>query len=101
MLLVFPEGTRSICQPINPLKPGFALIAKRAQAPLQPIFLRTNSPYLSKDWKIWRPPQFPLIYQARLDTVLPVPESTHATVDLLQNRYLQAMHCAIDPNLTL
>jgi 1-acyl-sn-glycerol-3-phosphate acyltransferase len=101
MLLVFPEGTRTICQPVNPLKPGFALIAKRAQAPLQQILLRTNSPYLSKGWKIGRPPQFPVIYQARLGAVLPVPVSTNETVTLLQNSFLQAMHCSIDPNLTL
>lgn len=101
MLLAFPEGTRTTRQPVNPFKPGFALIAKRARVPLQPILLRTNSPYLGKGWKIWRPPQFPVVYQARLGAALPVPVSSTETSTRLQNDYEQALQCAIDPNLTL
>ncbi|HEY1392657.1 MAG TPA: lysophospholipid acyltransferase family protein, partial [Methylibium sp.] len=62
LLLAFPEGTRTIHQPINPLKPGVGLIAKLSKAPLQTILIRTNSAYLAKGWPIWRPPQFPLVY---------------------------------------
>ena len=48
-LLIFPEGTRTTEHPINALKPGAALIAKRAKAPLQLIVLETNSRYLTKE----------------------------------------------------
>ena len=65
-LLVFPEGTRTRQPPINPFKGGFALIAKRARAPIQTVFIETNSPFLSKGWPLLQMPRFPLVYRARL-----------------------------------
>lgn len=64
VLMIFPEGTRTLRPPVNPLQGAAALIAKRAKAPLQTILITTNSPYLSKGWKIWRPPEFPIHYRA-------------------------------------
>ena len=65
-LLVFPEGTRTRRAPVNEFKGGFALIAKRAGAPVQTVFIETNSPFLSKGWPLFRKPRFPLVYRARL-----------------------------------
>jgi 1-acyl-sn-glycerol-3-phosphate acyltransferase len=56
-LLIFPEGTRTApgCT-LNPLRPGFALIASRAQAPVQ-LFRITSSPGLAQKGRSWwRPP---------------------------------------------
>ncbi len=66
LLIAFPEGTRTTRQPVNKIKSAVGFIAKRAGAPLQTIILTSNSAYLSKGWKIWRPPQFPIVYSARL-----------------------------------
>ena len=65
-LLIFPEGTRTTRIPVNSFKGGFALIAKTAGVPVQTIFIETNSPFLSKGWALFRKPDFPLIYRARL-----------------------------------
>ena len=65
-LLVFPEGTRTRQGPINPFKGGFALIAKSAGAPVQTVFIESNSPFLGKGWPLLKKPAFPLIYRARL-----------------------------------
>ena len=65
-LLVFPEGTRTRRTPVNTFSRGFALIAKQAEAPLQTVFIETDSPFLSKGWPILRKPEMPLIYRARL-----------------------------------
>lgn len=65
-LLIFPEGTRTVQQPVNPFKGGFALIAKQAGVPIQTVFIETNSPYLSKGWPIFRMPELPLYYRVRL-----------------------------------
>ncbi len=51
-LLVFPEGTRTRKKPINSFKGGFALIAKRAHAPVQTVFIETDNPCLSKGWPL-------------------------------------------------
>ena len=65
-LLIFPEGTRTRQFPVSPLTGAFALIARRARAPVQVVVIETNSPFLAKGWPIWRKPDFPLVYRARL-----------------------------------
>jgi 1-acyl-sn-glycerol-3-phosphate acyltransferase len=65
-LLVFPEGTRTRHGPVNAFKGGFALIAKKAGAPVQTVFIETNSPFLGKGWPLLKMPAFPLVYRARL-----------------------------------
>lgn len=65
-LVVFPEGTRTVQQPVNPLRGSFAVIARRAQVPIQVVFIETNSPFLGKGWPLWRRPEFPLRYRVRL-----------------------------------
>jgi 1-acyl-sn-glycerol-3-phosphate acyltransferase len=65
-LLMFPEGTRTVELPINPLKGAIALIAKKAQAPVQTIFIESNSEFLGKHWPTLKKPQFPLHYRVTL-----------------------------------
>jgi 1-acyl-sn-glycerol-3-phosphate acyltransferase len=91
VLLVFPEGTRTVASPVNELKSGSALIAKRARAPLQLVVLETNSRYLAKGWPIWRPPVFPLVYHARLGARLPSKGPLPRTMDALQQQLCQEL----------
>jgi 1-acyl-sn-glycerol-3-phosphate acyltransferase len=65
-LVMFPEGTRTTRAPLNPLQPGFALIAKHAKAPIQTVFIDTHSPYLGKGWPLWRLPPLPIEFAVRL-----------------------------------
>jgi 1-acyl-sn-glycerol-3-phosphate acyltransferase len=65
-LLIFPEGTRAADESLGAFKPGFALMAKAAGVPVQTVILRSNSPYLRKNWGLFRQPAFPLIYRATL-----------------------------------
>jgi 1-acyl-sn-glycerol-3-phosphate acyltransferase len=65
-LLVFPEGTRTRTKAAYHFKGGFALIAKTARAPVQTVIIETNSMFLSKGWPLFRKPDFPLIFRARL-----------------------------------
>ncbi len=58
-LLVFPEGTRSNGR-LESFKMGFALIAQKAQVPIQTVFIRYDHRYLGKGWPFFRPPPFPL-----------------------------------------
>jgi len=98
-LLVFPEGTRTTRQPVNPIKPGAALIAKRAGRPLQAIIILTNSPYLSKGWTLFRPPQFPLVYKATLGMRLRPSGKSAATAKVLQRYFEREIACSIDSSL--
>jgi 1-acyl-sn-glycerol-3-phosphate acyltransferase len=101
LLLTFPEGTRTTRQPINPLKPGFALIAKRANAPMRTVLIRTNSAYLSKGWKIWRPPHFPLIYTAVLGEKMYSSGTYAETSAQVQSYFEQTLQSSIDPDLRI
>ncbi len=65
-LLVFPEGTRTRIKPINDFKGGFALIAKRAAAPIQTVFIETDNPCLSKGWPFSKKPDMPVTFHVRL-----------------------------------
>ncbi|MBL8342465.1 MAG: 1-acyl-sn-glycerol-3-phosphate acyltransferase [Rubrivivax sp.] len=65
-LVMFPEGTRTTRAPLNPLQPGFALIAKHAGVPIQTVFIDTASPYLGKGWPLWRLPPLPIRFDVRL-----------------------------------
>ena len=65
-LLLFPEGTRTTQPPVNPFHGSFTLIAKRAQAPIQAVFIDTNSPYLGKGWPLWKMPPLPIVFTVRL-----------------------------------
>lgn len=65
-LVIFPEGTRTTGHPVNPFRPGVTLIAKLAGAPIQTVFIDTDSPYLGKGWPIWRLPPLPIVFTVRL-----------------------------------
>jgi 1-acyl-sn-glycerol-3-phosphate acyltransferase len=56
-LLVFPEGTRTgPGLTLGPIKPGFALIAARAQAPVQLVVIRSTPDLVTRGRAWWRPP---------------------------------------------
>jgi 1-acyl-sn-glycerol-3-phosphate acyltransferase len=65
-LVIFPEGTRTVTPPLNAFRPGVTLIAKLAQAPIQTVFIETDSPYLGKGWPLWRVPPLPIVFRLRL-----------------------------------
>ncbi len=71
-LLLFPEGTRTRPEArwINPLKGGCAIIATRAQVPVYPIFIRSNTRFLQKGWPLWRRPVFPITLRIDLGAPL-------------------------------
>ena len=66
MLLIFPEGTRTVHQPINRCQPTAGLIARRARVPVQTLLIETDSAYLSKGWSLFRRPEMPIHYRVRL-----------------------------------
>ncbi|MBS0340703.1 MAG: 1-acyl-sn-glycerol-3-phosphate acyltransferase [Proteobacteria bacterium] len=59
-LVIFPEGTRTVTPPLDAFRPGVTLIAKLAKAPIQTVYIDTDTPYLRKGWPIWRVPPLPI-----------------------------------------
>jgi len=65
-LVMFPEGTRTTRRPLNPFHASFTLIARRAAAPIQTVFIDTDTPYLRRGWPLWRLPPLPIRFTVRL-----------------------------------
>jgi len=75
-LVLFPEGTRTVVAPINPFRPGIALIAHLAQVPIQTVIIESFSPYLTKGWPLLKAPPVPVRIRLRLGRRF-APEADH------------------------
>ncbi len=65
-ILLFPEGTRTVTPPINPLKSSLGVIATRAQVPVQTVIIESDSNFLCKGWPPFRKPPLPMHWRVRL-----------------------------------
>lgn len=86
-LLLFPEGTRTVQQPVNALKGSIALIAQKAKVPVQTVIIETDSPFLSKGWSLFRKPVMPISYRVRLGKRFSPPENTHRFMEELEQYF--------------
>lgn len=100
-LLIFPEGTRTITPPVNPFKGGFALMAYKANVPVQTVFIESRSPYLSKGWSLFRRPEHPLVYRARLGRRFRVDGDVHEFVAELEQYFRCELETAARGNHAL
>jgi 1-acyl-sn-glycerol-3-phosphate acyltransferase len=91
-LLIFPEGTRTAPDiDLNPLKPGFALIAARARVPIRLIHVRAPRDLVPKGWSWWRAPSFPShVDITLLGELSPQPGETATAVAARAARQLSA-----------
>lgn len=95
-LVMFPEGTRTTQQPINPFHASFAIIAKRAQVPVQAVFIDTTSPYLGKGWPLWRLPPLPIRFCVRLGQRFEPPRDHRALLAEVQAYFAAGVQAAAD-----
>jgi 1-acyl-sn-glycerol-3-phosphate acyltransferase len=86
-LLIFPEGTRTVSPPVNPLKGGFALIARHAGVPVQTVLIEPNSRFLGKGWNFFHKPDFPLVYTVRLGRRFEPEGDVRAMVRKVEDHY--------------
>ncbi|MBS0469230.1 MAG: 1-acyl-sn-glycerol-3-phosphate acyltransferase [Proteobacteria bacterium] len=84
-VVLFPEGSRTSNFPLDALNPSLAVLAKRAQAPVQTVLLEYSTPYLGKHWPLWCPPVLPLTCTARLGQRFAPPEDHHAFTEVLES----------------
>lgn len=86
-LLIFPEGTRTVSQPVNQFKSAFALIARKSGVPVQAVFIESNTPFLGKSWSLLKKPNFPLVYRVTLGECFEPGDDTKALVDNMEQYY--------------
>jgi 1-acyl-sn-glycerol-3-phosphate acyltransferase len=78
VLLLFPEGTRTVRDPINSLVGSVGLISKHAGVPVQTLIVEIDSPFLSKGWPLFKRPTLPVTYKVRLGTRFDPPSDVAA-----------------------
>jgi 1-acyl-sn-glycerol-3-phosphate acyltransferase len=86
-VLLFPEGTRSSKPPIGELKRSIAVIARKAQVPVQTLIIEMDHPFLSKARGLWSRPSFPVTYRVRLGKRFDPPEDVDAFMAELERYY--------------
>lgn len=91
MLLLFPEGTRTTQDPLNPLKASIGIIAKHANVPVQVCIIETDSPYLSKGWPLLKRPNLPITYRVRLGKRFDPPTDVSSFMVALEREYRQEL----------
>ena len=79
VLIMFPEGTRSRGDTLLPFKPGFALVARIAQAPVQLVRITSEAPLLAKGLPWWRIPPLPVQVTVAFGPALPPPTPAQKT----------------------
>jgi 1-acyl-sn-glycerol-3-phosphate acyltransferase len=90
-LLLFPEGTRTSRWPIGTCTGTAALIASRAKAPIQTLFIETDSDYLTKGWPLWRRPALPIRYRIRLGRRFDPPEQVRGFAEQLERYFIDEL----------
>jgi 1-acyl-sn-glycerol-3-phosphate acyltransferase len=90
-LLIFPEGTRTTAHPLNKFKSAFALIARKSGAPVQTVFIESNTRFLGKGWPLMKKPQFPLIYKVTLGMRFEASSDTKTFVDDMEKYYREQL----------
>jgi 1-acyl-sn-glycerol-3-phosphate acyltransferase len=94
VLLLFPEGTRTTQDPINPLKASIGIIAKHANVPVQVAIIETDSSYLRKGWPLFKRPNLPITYRVRLGRRFDPPENVETFMAELQREFRQQLEDA-------
>jgi 1-acyl-sn-glycerol-3-phosphate acyltransferase len=90
-LLIFPEATRTVREPINSLSGGFAVIARKAGAPIQTLLIETDSPYLRKGWPLFRLPPMPIRFRVRLGERFQPREDVHSLVADVERHLIEEL----------
>ncbi|HEX4152398.1 MAG TPA: lysophospholipid acyltransferase family protein [Steroidobacteraceae bacterium] len=95
LLLLFPEGTRTTCLPINSFVGSVGLIARHAGVPVQTLVIETDSPFLSKGWPLLRRPDLPIVYKVRLGRRFDPPRDVAAFTAELERYYRRELDAAL------
>lgn len=90
-LVIFPEGSRTTAFPLDALTRSAALIAGRAGVPVQTVLIEFSSPYLGKAWPLFRKPELPLRFSARLGRRFPPPAKATAFTQELEQYFRQEL----------
>ncbi len=77
-LLLFPEGTRTVGDPIGPLTDAVGALSRRSGVPVQTVIIEANTDFLGKRCSVMARPNLPLSYRLRLGRRFDPPKDVRA-----------------------
>lgn len=84
-LLIFAEGTRTRNFPLDSCQPTTGLLSRRSKVAVQTLLIEFSTPYLGKNWPLFKKPELPLLCRVRLGRRFDPPENAAAfTTELEQ-----------------
>ncbi len=89
-VVIFPEGTRTWHFPLNTCTATTGLMAKRAAVPVQTVVIEFSTPYLGKQWPLFRAPVLPLHCRVRLGERLSAQTDIHAFTSAMERELRQS-----------
>ena len=90
-LLLFPEGTRTVRDPVNPMTAAVGLISARSRVPVQTVFIECDSPYLRKGWPLFKRPSLPIAWRVRLGRRFDPPDDVRAFAPMLERYFIDEL----------
>ncbi|MCB2016163.1 MAG: 1-acyl-sn-glycerol-3-phosphate acyltransferase [Hydrogenophaga sp.] len=97
-LVLFPEGSRTVNFPVDPIPQTVGMVARRAGVPVQTVLLDFSTAYLGKAWPLFRPPHLPLVVRARLGKRFDAPTDHQRFTAELQAYFEQEVKLPADPD---
>lgn len=86
-LVIFPEGSRTRQLPLDDCTAASGLIAHAARVPLQSLAIEFSSPYLGKDWPLFKKPELPLRFSIRLGQRFEPPDNARRFTRTLEGYF--------------
>jgi 1-acyl-sn-glycerol-3-phosphate acyltransferase len=90
-LLLFPEGTRTLGDPIGPLTEAVGALSRHARVPVQTVIIETDTPFLGKGRSILARPGLPLAFRVRLGKRFDPPEDVRAFTTELERYFTREL----------
>jgi 1-acyl-sn-glycerol-3-phosphate acyltransferase len=87
-LVLFPEGTRSIRDPVGPFTAAAGVIARHTGVPIQTVFIEADSRFLGKGWPGLSRPALPLRYRVQLGRRFEAPSDVRAFTAELESYFV-------------
>jgi len=90
-VLLFPEGTRTVQAPINPVKASVAIIARHANVPVQTLIIEQSTAFLSKGWSPFKRPSLPITYRVRLGRRFEPPHDVRVLTEEIERYFREEL----------
>lgn len=95
-LLLFPEGTRTVGDPIGPFTDAVGALSRRSAVPVQTVIIEADSTFLGKGRSLLARPELPLAYRVRLGRRFDPPTDVRAFTAELE-RYFARELASVSP----